>query len=63
MAVHSRPYEIEAGQKDGSLRADLPRKLVTKVFFGALDEMVTSWIPSGKIMICPSSPNRSRTCS
>ncbi len=39
---------IEAGQKDGSLRADLPRKLVTKAFFGALDEMVTSWILSGK---------------
>ena len=28
----------------GSLRADLPVKLVTKAFFGALDEMVTSWI-------------------
>jgi TetR/AcrR family fatty acid metabolism transcriptional regulator len=39
---------IEDGQRDGTLRADLPRKLVTKVFFGALDEMVTSWILSGK---------------
>ena len=37
---------IEEGQKEGSLRADLPRKLVTKSFFGALDEMVTSWILS-----------------
>jgi TetR/AcrR family fatty acid metabolism transcriptional regulator len=35
---------IEEGQREGSLRADLPRKLVTKAFFGALDEMVTSWI-------------------
>jgi TetR/AcrR family fatty acid metabolism transcriptional regulator len=35
---------IEAGQRDGTLRADLPRKLATKAFFGALDEMVTSWI-------------------
>jgi TetR/AcrR family transcriptional regulator, fatty acid metabolism regulator protein len=35
---------IEEGQREGSLRADLPRKVVTKAFFGALDEMVTSWI-------------------
>lgn len=39
---------IEEGQRDGTLRADLPRKLVTKAFFGALDELVTSWILSGK---------------
>jgi TetR/AcrR family fatty acid metabolism transcriptional regulator len=35
---------IEEGQRDGTLRADLPRKLATKAFFGVLDEMVTSWI-------------------
>jgi TetR/AcrR family fatty acid metabolism transcriptional regulator len=35
---------IEEGQQDGSLRADLPRKVMTKAFFGMLDEMVTSWI-------------------
>jgi len=35
---------IEEGQREGSLRADLPRKVVTKTLFGALDEMVTSWI-------------------
>jgi TetR/AcrR family fatty acid metabolism transcriptional regulator len=35
---------IAGGQREGSLRADLPKKLATKVFFGALDEMVTSWI-------------------
>jgi TetR/AcrR family fatty acid metabolism transcriptional regulator len=39
---------MEEGQKDGSLRADLPRKVATKAFFGALDEMVTSWIIGGK---------------
>jgi TetR/AcrR family fatty acid metabolism transcriptional regulator len=39
---------IEEGQRDGSLRADLPRSLVAKAFFGALDEMVTSWILSRK---------------
>jgi TetR/AcrR family fatty acid metabolism transcriptional regulator len=39
---------IEDGQRDGSLRADLPRTLVAKAFFGALDEMVTSWILSHK---------------
>jgi TetR/AcrR family transcriptional regulator, fatty acid metabolism regulator protein len=35
---------MEQGQRDGSLRSDLPRKVATKAFFGALDEMVTSWI-------------------
>lgn len=35
---------IEQGQREGSLRTDLPVKVVTKAFFGALDEMVTSWI-------------------
>ena len=35
---------IEEGQREGSLRPDLPVKVVTKAFFGALDEMVTSWI-------------------
>ena len=39
---------IEEGQSDGTLRPDLPRKLATKAFFGALDEMVTSWILSTK---------------
>ncbi len=39
---------IEEGQKDGSLRSDLPRKLVTKAFFGMLDEMVTSWMVGGR---------------
>jgi TetR/AcrR family transcriptional regulator, fatty acid metabolism regulator protein len=39
---------IEEGQRDGTLRPDLPRKIVAKAFFGALDEMVTSWILSGK---------------
>jgi TetR/AcrR family fatty acid metabolism transcriptional regulator len=35
---------MEQGQRDGSVRSDLPRKVATKAFFGALDEMVTSWI-------------------
>jgi TetR/AcrR family transcriptional regulator, fatty acid metabolism regulator protein len=39
---------IEEGQREGSLRADLPRKLVAKAFFGVLDEMVTSWVVSNK---------------
>ena len=39
---------IEQGQRQGSLRADLPVKVVTKAFFGALDEMVTSWIVGRK---------------
>jgi len=39
---------IEEGQNDGSFRPDVSRKLATKAFFGALDEMVTSWILSSK---------------
>jgi TetR/AcrR family fatty acid metabolism transcriptional regulator len=35
---------FEEGQREGSLRGDLPVKLATKAFFGALDELVTSWI-------------------
>lgn len=39
---------IAEGQREGSLRPDLPRKVATKAFFGALDEMVTSWVLSRK---------------
>jgi TetR/AcrR family transcriptional regulator, fatty acid metabolism regulator protein len=39
---------IDDGIREGSLRADLNRKVVTKAFFGALDEMVTSWVIGGK---------------
>ena len=39
---------IEQGQREGSLRPDLPVKVATKAFFGVLDEMVTSWILSRK---------------
>ena len=39
---------IEEGQRAGIFRADLPRKVVAKAFFGALDEMVTSFILSGR---------------
>jgi TetR/AcrR family transcriptional regulator, fatty acid metabolism regulator protein len=39
---------IADGQREGSLRPDLPRKVATKAFFGALDEMVTSWVVSRK---------------
>jgi TetR/AcrR family fatty acid metabolism transcriptional regulator len=39
---------VEEGQDDGTFRPELSRKLATKAFFGALDEMVTSWILSPK---------------
>ena len=35
---------IEGGQKQGTLREDLSRKLATHAFFGALDAIVTSWV-------------------
>jgi TetR/AcrR family fatty acid metabolism transcriptional regulator len=37
---------LEEGRRDGTLRADIPVTVATKAFFGALDEMVTSWILS-----------------
>jgi TetR/AcrR family fatty acid metabolism transcriptional regulator len=39
---------IAAGQRDGSLRADVNRKVAAKVLFGALDETVTSWLLSDR---------------
>ena len=39
---------IEEGQRAGVFRADLPKKVVAKAFFGALDELVTSFILSGR---------------
>ncbi len=39
---------IEAGQRDGTLRADVNRKVAAKMLFGALDETVTSWLLSDK---------------
>ncbi|HVR62508.1 MAG TPA: TetR/AcrR family transcriptional regulator [Polyangia bacterium] len=35
---------IAAGQKQGTFRADLSRKMATHAFFGALDALVTSWV-------------------
>jgi TetR/AcrR family fatty acid metabolism transcriptional regulator len=34
---------IEEGQRAGAIRPELSRKLLSKAFFGILDEMVTSW--------------------
>ena len=39
---------VDAGQREGSLRRDVPKKLVSRALFGMLDEMVTSWILAGK---------------
>jgi TetR/AcrR family transcriptional regulator, fatty acid metabolism regulator protein len=39
---------MEEGQRDGSLRPDVNRKLAAKVLFGALDETVTSWLLAEK---------------
>jgi len=35
---------LEQGQREGTIRQDLPVKLAAKALFGVLDEMVTSWI-------------------
>lgn len=39
---------IEEGQKQGVFRDDLKAIVVAKMFYGALDEMVTNWILSKK---------------
>jgi TetR/AcrR family fatty acid metabolism transcriptional regulator len=37
---------FEEGQRSGAFRKDLSAKLVSKILFGALDEMATNWIIS-----------------
>lgn len=37
---------VREGQQAGAFRADLSEKIAANVFFGALDEMVTSWVLS-----------------
>jgi TetR/AcrR family transcriptional regulator, fatty acid metabolism regulator protein len=39
---------IEEGQKQGVFRNDLNTKIVAKILFGALDEMVTNWVLTHK---------------
>ena len=39
---------IEDGQKSGTFRTDLKPIVCAKMFYGALDEMVTNWILSSK---------------
>ena len=39
---------IEEGQKSGVFRNDLKSVVCAKIFYGALDEMVTNWIISNK---------------
>lgn len=37
---------IEKGQREGTIRKELRRKLASHAFFGILDEMVTTWVLS-----------------
>jgi TetR/AcrR family fatty acid metabolism transcriptional regulator len=39
---------IRDGQRRGFFRASLDANVASKVFFGALDEMVTNWVLSRK---------------
>lgn len=39
---------IRKGQESGVFRAELSDKIAANCFFGALDEMVTSWVLSGE---------------
>ncbi len=38
---------VELGRRDGSFRNVLPVRLVTHLIFGALDEVVSTWVMSG----------------
>ena len=35
---------IESGQQRGELRDDIPARLVSFVFWGAVDEVLTGWV-------------------
>ena len=39
---------IEEGQREGFFRPELNAKVAAKILFGALDEMATNWILSGR---------------
>jgi len=39
---------IRLGQEQGSFRSDVPDRLVAHCLFGALDEMVSSWVFTGR---------------
>ncbi|TXK85480.1 TetR/AcrR family transcriptional regulator [Paenibacillus sp. N3.4] len=39
---------LEKGKQEGSFRADLDVKLVRLLIFGAMDEVVTSWLIAGQ---------------
>jgi TetR/AcrR family fatty acid metabolism transcriptional regulator len=41
-------WVIVSGQREGTIRRDLRRKLAVHAFFGMLDEMVSSWVLSPK---------------
>ena len=45
---------IEEGQRRGVFRRELNPKIVSKVLFGALDEMATNWVLSRKRYSLPS---------
>lgn len=45
---------IEEGQRQGVFRRELNPKIVSKVLFGALDEMATNWVLSRKRYSLPS---------
>jgi TetR/AcrR family fatty acid metabolism transcriptional regulator len=39
---------VESGQSSGDFRSDVKAVVAAKIFYGALDEMVTNWILSNK---------------
>jgi TetR/AcrR family transcriptional regulator, fatty acid metabolism regulator protein len=39
---------LEKGKKDGSFRSDFDVKLIRRLIFGGMDEVVTSWLISGQ---------------
>ncbi|MHC1745114.1 MAG: TetR/AcrR family transcriptional regulator [Syntrophobacteraceae bacterium] len=38
---------VEQGQREGVFRADMPAGLMKRFIFGAIDEVVTTWVMSG----------------
>lgn len=46
--IHLIEQVLKRGMEEGSFRADLDVKLTRLLLFGAMDEVVTSWIISGQ---------------
>lgn len=48
--IHLVRESIRNGQRDGLIRADISDRVAALCLFGALDEMISSWLITGKVI-------------